>query len=83
MPQTWKTWELFLNIEFFINTFMGKSVMLMFVGFHLSNIIYEVFWFTEQFKFFGINQVSEFILYLNHKFNHIETVKTMVLEFAL
>ena len=57
--------------------------MLMFVGFHLSNVIYEVFWFTEQFKFFGIDQVSEFIFYLNHKFNHIETVKTMVLEFAL
>ena len=80
MSQTWKTWELFLNIKLFINTFMRKSVMLMFIGLHLSNIIYEVFWLTEQFKFLSINQVSEFILYLNHKLNNIETVKSMVFE---
>ena len=66
MSQTWKTWELFLNIKLFINTFMRKSVMLMFIGLHLCNIIYEVFWFTEQFKLLSVNQVSEFIFYLNH-----------------
>ena len=80
MSQTWKTWELFLNIKLFINTFMRKSVMLMFIGLHLCNIIYEVFWFTKQFKFLSVNQVSEFIFYLNYKLNNIKTVKSMVFE---
>ena len=54
--------------------------MLSFIGFHLRNIVHKVSWFVEQFKLFGVDEVTEFILNLNNELDDIKTVKTVIGE---
>ena len=54
--------------------------MFSFICFHLRNIVYEMSWFVEKFKFFSIDEVTELIFNLNNEFNHIKTVKTVISE---
>ena len=37
-------------------------------------------WFVEQFKLFGVDEVTEFILNLNNELDDIKTVKTVIGE---
>ena len=74
VSETWKAWEPLSGIEVFIDTILWKSFVFSFIGFHLGNKVDEVFWFAEKLKRFSVNQISKFILYLDTKFNWIETI---------
>ena len=40
-------------------------------------------WFVEKFKFFSIDEITEFIFNLNNEFDDIKTVKTVISEGAI
>ena len=82
MTEFWKSWECF--IDFFFsgsnNFIVWESIVLSFVCFHLRNIVDEVSWFVEKFKFLSIDEITELIFNLNDEFNDIKTVETVIGE---
>ena len=82
MTEFWKSWECF--IDFFFsgsnNFIVWESIVLSFVCFHLRNIVDEVSWFVEKFKFLSIDEITELIFNLNDEFDDIKTVETVISE---
>ena len=83
MTKRWETWEMFLDLEVFVNSLVWQSLVLGLVGLHLRNEIDKVLWLFEKFKFFCVNEVSKLIFNLDNELNHIETVKTVISEIAV
>ena len=67
-----------LEAEISVDTLVWESVVLSLVSFHLGNKVDEMLWLLEEFKLFGIDQISEFIFDLNDELNNIETIKSVV-----
>ena len=59
-----------------------EAVELSFVGLHLGDEVNEVLGFLELVEVLSINNVAELVLNLDDQFNHIEGVKTVLLEFG-
>ena len=78
MAQAWKSWEMLLEAEIFVDSLVWESVVLGLVSFHLSNKVDKMLWLLEEFKLFGIDQISEFIFNLNDELNNIETIKSVI-----
>ena len=83
MAQGWESWEVLLYVEIFVNTLVWLSMVLSLVGFHLSNEVDKMLWLFEELKLFCVNEVTEFILNLNDKFDNVKGIKPVVAEIAI
>ena len=72
-----------LYVEIFVDTLVWLSRVLGLVGFHLGNEVDKMFWLFEELELFCVNEVAEFILSLNDKFDNVKGIKSMVSEVAI
>ena len=72
-----------LYVEIFVDTIVWLSRVLSLVGFHLSNEVDKMLWLFEELKLFCVNEVTEFILNLNDKFDNVKGIKPVVAEVAI
>ena len=72
-----------LYVEIFVNTLVWLSRVLGLVGFHLSNEVDKMLWLFEELELFCVDEVTEFILNLNDKFDNVKGIKPVVAEVAI
>ena len=77
---TWETRESSAEREVSMDALGGEVVELSFVGLHLGDEVNEVLGFLEFVEVLSINNVAELVLNLDDQLNHIEGVKTVLLE---
>ena len=70
--------SLFHGVLSSFGIFMGKSGVLFFVSFHVLDEVDVVDRFLEFLKVFSVDNVAEFVLNFDNKFNSIEGVKSMI-----
>ncbi len=84
MSESRKTWEclidVFLKVKVSMDTLVWKSIVLLSVTFHLSDVIDEVFWFLEKTKLLSVDQVTQFIFDLDDELNDIKTIESVIGE---
>ena len=66
VTHAWETWEVLFDVEVFVDSMVGKSVVLSLVSLHLRNEVHEVAWLLKQLKLLGVDHISQLILYLDH-----------------
>jgi hypothetical protein len=79
---TWETRESSAEREISMDALGGEAVELSLVGLHLGDEVNEVLRFLELVEVLSINNVAELVLNLDDQLNHIEGVKTVLLEFG-
>jgi hypothetical protein len=75
-----ESWEGRSEGEVSVDVLVGQLVELGLVGFQVLDEVDEVLGLLELAQVFSINHISKLIFNLNHQFNSVQTVKTMIFE---